>query len=76
MKIGERGQITIPKHIREKFGLNARTEVEFQVRNGQILLQKSTRKLPLERWVGYCGKSFKKLGYKSVDDYIEEVRGR
>lgn len=28
MKISERGQITIPKHLRERFGMNHNVEVE------------------------------------------------
>lgn len=36
MKIGERGQVTIPKNIREQFGLGPETEVEFRVVGGAI----------------------------------------
>jgi AbrB family looped-hinge helix DNA binding protein len=37
MKIGERGQVTIPKEIRERFGLGPETEVEFRVIGGSIV---------------------------------------
>lgn len=76
MKIGERGQVTIPKELREKFGLKPETEVEFQVVNNSILLRKKPRRLALTRWKGRCKKSFEELGYKRVDDFIEDVRGR
>lgn len=76
MKIGERGQVTIPKDLRERFGLKPETEVEFQVRNNTIFLRKRPRKLNLARWKGRCGKSFRELGYTQVDDFIEDVRGR
>ena len=76
MKIGERGQVTIPKHIRQQFGLKPQTEVEFQIAKGSIQLRKKPRKLNLDRWKGYCRKSFKELGYSQVDEYIEAVRGR
>ena len=33
MKIGERGQVTIPKDLQERFGLKPETEVEFEVVN-------------------------------------------
>ena len=29
-----------------------------------------------DKWVGYCRKSFEKMGNPSVDEYIEMVRGR
>ena len=76
MKIGERGQVTIPKDIRERFGLKPETEVQFSVVEDLLVLQKKTRKLKLDKWKGRCRKSFAKLGYKSVDEFIEDVRGR
>jgi AbrB family looped-hinge helix DNA binding protein len=76
MKIGERGQVTIPKDIREKFGLEPATDVEFQVVNGSIVLKKSPRKLNLAKWKGKCSDSFAKLGYSTVDEFIEDIRGR
>ncbi len=45
MRVSERGQITIPKEIRDQFGFGANTEVEFVVREGRVELvrnQKST----------------------------------
>ena len=76
MRIGERGQVTIPKDLRERFGLKPETEVEFQVVNNSILLRKKPGRLNLARWKGRCRKSFKELGYNRVDEFIEDVRGR
>ena len=76
MKIGKRGQVTIPKDLREKFGLKPEMEVEFKVVNNSILIQKKPGRLNLARWKGRCGKSFKELGYARVDEFIEDVRGR
>jgi AbrB family looped-hinge helix DNA binding protein len=76
MKVGERGQVTIPKEIREQFGLGPDTEVEFRVIAGSIILKKAPRKLNLSHWKGRCGDTFAKLGYTSVDTFIDDVRGR
>ena len=76
MKVGPRGQVTIPKAIREQFGIGPETEVEFRVSRGEILLRKSPGKLNLERWKGHSGRAFAKLGYSSVDRFIDAVRGR
>jgi AbrB family looped-hinge helix DNA binding protein len=76
MKMGERGQVTIPKEIRDQFGLGPETEIEFRVVDGSIVLKKSPRKLELSKWKGHCGGSFAKLGYSSVDEFIEDIRGR
>jgi AbrB family looped-hinge helix DNA binding protein len=76
MKVGERGQVTIPKDIRERFGLGPETEVEFRVVKGSILLKKAPKKLNLQRWKGRAKASFAALGYSSVDKFIDDVRGR
>jgi len=76
MRIGERGQVTIPKDIRERFGLKPATEVEFRVEKDSLVLQKKPTKLKLDKWRGHCAKNFVRLGYKTVDEFIEDVRGR
>jgi AbrB family looped-hinge helix DNA binding protein len=76
MKVGERGQITIPKEIREKFGLRAKTEVEFYLEGDSIMLKKSPQALTFRKWKGKCRKGFAALGYSSVDQFIDDVRGR
>ncbi len=40
MLISTKGQVTIPQIIREKMGLLPNTEVEFQIVNNQVVLQK------------------------------------
>jgi AbrB family looped-hinge helix DNA binding protein len=76
MKIGERGQVTIPKDIRDRFGLGPETEVEFRVVAGNIVLKKAPKKLNLAKWKGRCAGAFAKLGYRSIDKFIDDVRGR
>ncbi len=76
MKVGNRGQVTIPKRIRERFGLGPATEVAFRIVNGSIVLSKTPKKLNLDRWKGRCGDSLARLGYSKVDKFIEDVRGR
>jgi AbrB family looped-hinge helix DNA binding protein len=76
MKIGERGQVTIPKKIRDRFGLGPETEVEFQIAESSIVLRKKPKKLNLKKWRGRAKASFDELGYSSVDQFIEDIRGR
>ena len=52
------------------------TEVEFQISKGVIVLKKSPRKLTLARWKGRCAGTFAKLGYSSVDRFVDDIRGR
>lgn len=75
-RIAERGQVTVPKELRDRFALEPRTEVEFATDGEVILLRKKARSMDLDKWKGKAKKSFAKLGYRSVDSYVESVRGR
>ncbi len=76
MKIGERGQVTIPKKLRDRFGLRPASQVEFRVVKDALVLEKKPKRIDLRKWKGRCKGSLAELGYKSVDEYIEAVRGR
>lgn len=41
MRITAKGQVTIPREIRERAGLNPGAEVEFEIENGVVRLLKS-----------------------------------
>ena len=75
MKISERGQITIPKHLRERYGMTNSVEVEITPTEKGLLIQKSTAaEHPVDRIVGILDgvvdDDF------DIDEYIEEIRGR
>jgi AbrB family looped-hinge helix DNA binding protein len=72
MKIGERGQVTIPKKYRNRFGLSPMTDVEFIEQAGQLVLKKSKKEShPINKYVGVL----KARGLRS-DDLVEAMRGR
>ncbi len=70
MKISERGQITIPKKIRGKYGLETDVEVEFVELDGTIQLRKKSTIHPVDKVTGILNFP------KDTDKYIEEIRGR
>jgi AbrB family looped-hinge helix DNA binding protein len=76
MKLGQRGQVTIPKEIRDRFGLGPGTQVEFRIVSGTIVLKKAPKKLDLRKWKGRCADSLPELGYDSVDNLMDDLRGR
>lgn len=43
MKVTEKGQVTIPKALRDALGIGAGTEVEFERRKDTIVVRKSDR---------------------------------
>jgi AbrB family looped-hinge helix DNA binding protein len=44
MRVTTKGQVTIPQHIREKFGITPDSEVDFVEEKGRIYLVKTARK--------------------------------
>ena len=71
MRISERGQITIPKRLRDQYGLTHNVEVEITPTEKGLLVRKhTTSKHPVDRVYGILDSD------ESVDDYIEAVRGR
>ncbi len=71
-RVTNRGQVTLPKRIRDELGLIPGSEVEFEIRDGQVFLLKKTSEPKLARWQGYlCGKQ----SDSSVDDLVDELRG-
>jgi antitoxin PrlF len=43
MKVTEKGQVTIPKDLRDALGIGAGTEVEFERRKDTIVVRKGDR---------------------------------
>ena len=76
MKVGQRGQVTIPKELRLRFGIGPETEVEFRVLKDSIVVVKKPEKRNLRKWKGRRRESLGELGYASVDEFLEDVRGR
>ena len=76
MRISERGQITIPKHLRERFGMHRNVEVDISpTENGLLVQKKTTAQHPVDRVSGILGPDA--LGEAAnVDEYIEQIRGR
>ncbi len=76
MRISERGQITIPKTLRDRFGMNPNVEVEvIPVEKGLLIRKRAAAEHPVDRVYGILGAGALGEGV-SVDDYIEEIRGR
>jgi AbrB family looped-hinge helix DNA binding protein len=67
--LGERGQITIPKPVRDRLGLKPGQRLDVTDEAGRVVLVKLTDDGPVMRRVGSL-----KLP-RSVDEVIEEMRG-
>jgi AbrB family looped-hinge helix DNA binding protein len=67
--VGERGQVTIPKALRERFGIRPREDVEFIEDVGRLVRRKAD---VAERIHSVCGILDLDM---STDEFIDLVRG-
>lgn len=71
MKVTERGQITIPKRLREKYGITPATEVELLEADSAIMIVKRGAVSRLERFRGIARKDG---GPGRTDDLLTWLR--
>lgn len=80
-KLGERGQVVIPKPIRDNLGLDKNSAIEFDLKGAVVTLRPKRREdemanfeLAMKKYAGSLRKTFL-AKYKSVDDYLDKSRG-
>ncbi len=70
--ITSKGQVTIPKEVRERFGFKAGDELEFIEEDGLLRIRKRVSMEAIKKWEGYL----KHLAGRSSDEIVEDMRGR
>ena len=70
MNITTKGQVTIPKKIREKYGLNTGMDVEFIDDGNTVRVVKKGGRSPFDRVYGILRSK------KDTDAVLEALRGR
>ena len=76
MRISERGQITIPKPLRDRYGMNHNVEVEITPTDEGLLIRKQPAEHPIDKIAGILDGVERPGIPNDVDEYIEEIRGR
>ena len=69
--VAERGQITLPKAVRDALGLTKGTLLSVELEGGRIILRKN-----VDDAISRARGKFKLDGFASVDDAMRAVRGR
>lgn len=67
--VAERGQVTIPKRLRERLGIRPGTVLEFREEVGKLIAEKAEMAGALDRWYGSLGRQ------RRTDDIIRSIRG-
>ena len=70
--VSSKGQVTLPKQVREALGLQAGSELSFEVQPGHVILRKKVSEGRLARW---RGRLREQAAGRSTDDVITEMRG-
>ncbi|MEE9306027.1 MAG: AbrB/MazE/SpoVT family DNA-binding domain-containing protein [Spirochaetia bacterium] len=69
--VSEKGQITIPKAVRDKLGIVAGTVLEVDSIEGKLV---AVKKEPADAILKWRGKG-RIPGSKTVDEYLQRIRG-
>ncbi|MBI2915230.1 MAG: AbrB/MazE/SpoVT family DNA-binding domain-containing protein [Elusimicrobia bacterium] len=71
MHLTQKGQVTVPQKLREKFGLNPNVEIDFREEEGKlVLIKKSASRHALDSLVGILKSP------QSTDRIIHQLRGK
>ncbi len=69
--VAERGQITLPKAVRDALGLSKGTVLKVELDAGRIILRKS-----VDDAISRARGRFKLDGFDSTDEAMRAIRGR
>ena len=69
-RVAERGQVTIPKRLRDRLGMKPGTVLEFSEERGRLVAVKSGDDDPVSRAIGCLGKRI------DTDAVMAQLRGR
>ena len=69
-KITSKGQITIPKDVRDHLGLRPGERVQFEEKDGIFYLKRTARESPFDKWKGRLAA----LKDKRSDEIVNDMR--
>jgi AbrB family looped-hinge helix DNA binding protein len=71
-RVTSKGQVTVPKEVRERLGLRPGDELEFIEENGVYRLRKRVDPGVFKKYRGYL----KELAGRDSDELVREMRGQ
>ena len=69
--VTSKGQITLPKQVREALGLETGSQVDFEVQGGAAVMRKRLPPRALQHWRGYLRA---RTGMGSSDELVQAMR--
>ncbi|MBA2766015.1 MAG: AbrB/MazE/SpoVT family DNA-binding domain-containing protein [Solirubrobacterales bacterium] len=68
--VSERGQVTIPKDVRDRLGIRPGQILEFSAEEGRLVATKSAQRDPVDAVYGILGRE------GSTDELVTAMRGK
>jgi AbrB family looped-hinge helix DNA binding protein len=70
--VTRKGQVTLPKRVRDALGLQPGAQVDFEIRGDTVILRRRVPVEVFERWRGVLREA---VGGKGTDELLRELRG-
>jgi len=70
-RVTSKGQVTIPKEVRDKLGVRPGENVGFEEKDEFLVIRKVVTHSPFDKWMG----KLKHLKGRRSDDLVKEARG-
>ena len=67
--VADRGQVTIPKRLRDRLGIRSGTVLEFREEADKLIVEKAETADALDRWYGHLGQR------RRTNDILRTLRG-
>ena len=69
--VTSKGQITLPREVRDALGLKAGSEVAFEITPDGVRLRRRVTRAQLEKWAGYLPATGE---FSDVDALMDDLR--
>ncbi len=73
MRVTTKGQVTIPRHLREKLGILPQTNIDFVENNGRFYIVKTTKMKQINSFKKFRGIAKSKM---TTDEILKLTRER
>ncbi len=73
MRVTTKGQVTIPRDVREKLGIVPETNVDFREENGRFYIVKTTKSRPTNKFKKFRGIAMVQM---TTDEILRLTRER
>ena len=70
--VTSKGQVTLPKEVRDALGIQPGSQVSFEVQAGRAILRKRPPEAAFRRWRGHLRG---KIPEQTTDEIMRELRG-